>query len=266
MEILGKMREARQRICKHVENAFRSQTAQILLAVRQEILEQVKAGIAVNGNQFLCEKLMVRLQPPTKVLQDAFDAAFLQEGSLKTGILELLKGVNTEPPKPLEVIVELKRDLALSPEASSPRPLFQIEFIKHDPSIRKEAPETSFVISKGSAEQATYTLKKDRILIGRLQEVLDREGRVIRRNDVIFLDDGDDINSTVSRAHARIWFDFEKNDFFIMDEVSRLGTIVVREGRSIESPAGNPHGIRLRSGDAIYCGQACLRFELIAPK
>jgi hypothetical protein len=79
---------------------------------------------------------------------------------------------------------------------------------------------------------------------------------------VVFLDNGDDINSTVGRAHARIWFDFEKNEFFIMDEVSRFGTIIMRENRSIDVPAGNPRGIRLRSGDAIYCGQACLRFEL----
>jgi hypothetical protein len=266
MEILGKLLNAEQSIRKRIENAFRSNTAQILLEVRQEILGQVNARIDPSGNQFFYEKLMVRLQPPTEVLRDAFDAAFLQEGSLKMGILELLKGANAAHPKPFEVSVELERDLALSPEASSPRPLFLVEFIKHDPSVKKEIPETSFVISKGSAEQQAYKLRKDRILIGRLQEVLDREGRVIRRNDVVFLDNGDDINSTVNRAHARIWFDYEKNEFFIIDEVSRFGTVVMRESRSIEVPAGNPHGIRLRSGDAIYCGQACLRIGLIATK
>jgi hypothetical protein len=36
----------------------------------------------------------------------------------------------------------------------------------------------------------------------------------------------------------------------------------MREGRSIEVPGGNTRGVRLRSGDEIYFGQACLRFEI----
>ena len=113
------------------------------------------------------------------------------------------------------------------------------------------------------AEQPVYRLKNDRILIGRLSEVTDREGRLVRKNDVVFLDNEDDINSTVGRIHARIWFDFEKQEFRIMDEVSRYGTRVLRDGRYLEIPGGNPRGVRLRSGDEIFCGQACVRFELV---
>jgi hypothetical protein len=265
MGIREKLQKVEQSIRKHVETVFRNKTFQIPLEVRHEILEQIEARIILDtsGNRFPYGEVLVRLQPPTKSLRDIFSAAFLQEDSLKTAILELLKDSNAIHPEPLEVIVELRRDPVPNPGASSPPSLFQIDFIKHNPSILREVPGTMFVISKGLAEHSTYKLKKERILIGRLQEVSDREGRVIRINDVIFLDNGTEINSTVSRAHARIWFDFEKNAFFIMDEVSRLGTIVMRESRSIEVPMGNPYGIRLRSGDAIYCGQACLHFELI---
>jgi hypothetical protein len=263
MGIGEKLLNAVRSIRKRVRLAFGSETTRTPLDVRREILEQVKSRIVTDTseNRFPYAKAVVWLQPPTEALRDVFEAAFLREGSLKTDILELLKNANARHPEPFEVMVDLKKDLTLSSEASSPRPLFQIDFVKHDPSIGKETPETSFVVSKGSTEQPSYKLKKERILIGRLQEVLDREGRMIRTNDVVFLDNGDDINSSVSRAHARIWFDFEKNDFFIMDEVSRFGTIVMRESRSIDVPAGNPRGVRLRSGDAIYCGQACLRFE-----
>ena len=83
-----------------------------------------------------------------------------------------------------------------------------------------------------------------------------------RRNDVVFLDNGDETNSTVGRAHATVYFNREKNEFRLVDDVSRYGTRIFREGRSIEVPGGNRRGIRLRSGDEIYLGRACLRFEI----
>ena len=263
MGILGKLLNALRSIRKRALLAFGSETIRTPLEVRREILAQVKSRIAADtsGSRFPYAKAIVWLQPPTENLRHVFETAFLQEGSLKTDILELLKDANAQHPEPFEVMVDLRRDLKLRSKAPSPHPLFQLDFVKHDPSIGKEIPETSFVISKGSTEKPSYRVKKERILIGRLEEVLDREGRMIRKNDVVFLDNGEDVNSTVDRAHARIWFDFEKSEFFIMDEVSRFGTIVMREGRSIDVPAGNTRGIRLRAGDAIYCGQACLRFE-----
>jgi hypothetical protein len=36
---------------------------------------------------------------------------------------------------------------------------------------------------------------------------------------------------------------------------------VLRDGRAIEVPAGNRRGERLRAGDEIFLGRACLRFE-----
>jgi hypothetical protein len=264
MGIWEKLQNGVRSMLKRIRLALGSETIRTPLEVRCEILAQVKSRIAADasGNRFPYSKASVWLQPPTEAFRHVFEAAFLREGSLKTDILELLKDANALHPEAFEVMVDFRRDLTLSSEASSPRPLFQLDFVKYDPSIGREIPETSFVVSKGSTEQPSYKLKKERILIGRMKEVLDREGRMVRINDVVFLDNEDDINSTVGRAHARIWFDFENNEFLIMDEVSRFGTIIMRENRSIDVPAGNPRGIRLRSGDAIYCGQACLRFEL----
>jgi hypothetical protein len=263
MRLWGKLRDWKRNMRERIENAFGKKTRRTCLEVRREILEQVESRIATDANRkrFPYAKAIVWLQPTTEVLRNVFEVAFMRDGSLKKDILELLKGANARLQEPFEAIVKIKMDLTLDSEATSPGPLFQLDFIAQDPSIGKEVPEAGFVISKGMAEQQSYKLKKKRILIGRSYEVLDREGRLVRKNDVIFLDNGDDVNSTVDRAHARIWFDFEKNEFCIMDDVSRLGTIIMREGRSIEVPAGNPHGIGLQSGDAIYCGQACLHFE-----
>ena len=124
----------------------------------------------------------------------------------------------------------------------------------------QDVPEISLFVLRGAAEQPEYRLKKERILIGRTPDVMDREGRIIRKNDVAFLDNGEDVNATVGYSHARIWWDFEEKGFFLMDESSRYGTCIVRQGRSLEVPEGNYRGIRIHAGDEIYCGQACLRF------
>ncbi len=263
MGIWEKLLKAERNIRKRVENAFGHESARTPLEVRREIIEQVESRIVIdtNGKSFPFGKVVVWLQPPTSALHDVFEAAFQQDDSLKTDVLRRLKDAQALHPNGLEVIVKITQDFDLNPAESSSRPLFKLDFVKPDPLRAREIPEINLTITKGTAEGPTYQLKKERILIGRLSEVLDREGRMVRKNDIVFLDNGDDINSTVGRAHARIWFDTEKQEFCIMDEVSRYGTRIIREGRSIEVPAGNPRGIRLRSGDEIYCGQACLRFE-----
>ena len=50
-------------------------------------------------------------------------------------------------------------------------------------------------------------------------------------------------------------------DYRICDDGSEFGTRVFRDGRPIDVPAGNRRGEKLRPGDEIYLGRACLRFE-----
>jgi len=263
MGFWDRLLKAEQNIRRRVENAFGHGTAQTPLEIRREILEQVESRIAVdaNGNQFPYGRVVVQLHPPTEALRDVFETAFLQEGSLRSDILAELKEADARYPRGLEIVVQIPTTLARDESL----PLFRLDFIKPDPSHKIEIPETKMIILKGSAENSEYSLKKERILIGRLAEVLDREGRLVRKNDIVFLDNGEDVNSTVGRAHARIWFDHDKNEFCIIDESSRYGTRILRDGRSIEVPGGNSRGIRLHAGDEIYLGQACLRFELVAP-
>ena len=87
----------------------------------------------------------------------------------------------------------------------------------------------------------------------------DAEQRVTRRNDVVFEEGDDEANATVSRRHAHIRQD--DGDYRLCDDGSEFGTRVFRDGRSIEVPAGNRRGEKLRPGDEIYLGRACLRFE-----
>jgi len=253
-------------IRKRLESAFGHEPSKTPLEVRREILEQVESRIVIDtsGKSFPFGKVVVGLLPPTEALQSVFETAFLQDGSLKADIVQRLDDAGARHPSELDVVVEFRLDSSTGQSKATPPPLFRLDFVKSDPARKREIPEASLVISRGAAEQPEYRMKKERILIGRLSEVVDREGRLVRRNDVVFLDNGDDVNSTVGRIHARIWFDFEKQEYRIMDEVSRYGTRILREGRSIEIPSGNPRGIRLRSGDEIYCGQASLQFKLVS--
>ena len=112
---------------------------------------------------------------------------------------------------------------------------------------------------KGKTDHSEYTLDKARTNIGRLAELTDAEQRVIRRNDIVFEEGADEANATVSRRHAHIRL--EDGDYRLCDDESEFGTRVFRDGRPIEVPAGNRRGEKLRPGDEIYLGRACLRFE-----
>jgi pSer/pThr/pTyr-binding forkhead associated (FHA) protein len=115
------------------------------------------------------------------------------------------------------------------------------------------------VVVKGKAGKTEYTLEKPRTNIGRLAELTDAEQRVVRRNDVVFEEGDDEANGTVSRRHAHIKLDGD--EYRVCDDESEFGTRIFRDGRPIEVPAGNRRGERLKSGDEIYFGRACLRFE-----
>jgi pSer/pThr/pTyr-binding forkhead associated (FHA) protein len=115
------------------------------------------------------------------------------------------------------------------------------------------------VVVKGKTSQTEYVLGKARTNVGRTEELMDADQRVVRRNDIAFEDGADEASGTVSRKHAHIRHD--AGEYRICDDGSEFGTRVFRDGRSIEVPAGNRRGEKLRSGDEIYLGRACLRFE-----
>ena len=117
----------------------------------------------------------------------------------------------------------------------------------------------------GSAEQLQLCLKKKRINLGRLVEVIDAEGRLTRKNDVAFRDDSQAPNPSVSRAHAHIEFDPERAVFRLFDDRSAHGTTVIRDGSVIPVPQGPSKWLALRHGDEIVLGQASLRFEEAVP-
>jgi hypothetical protein len=115
------------------------------------------------------------------------------------------------------------------------------------------------VVLRGEAEHDSYRFDQDRILIGRLTDVFDGHGLLVRRNDLVFRDDGE-INLTVSREQARI--ERRGDDYWLVDGCSAHGTRIFRDGRPIEVSSRDRRGVRLRNGDEVYLGRAALRCEL----
>jgi hypothetical protein len=257
--------KTKKSISERIEAAIGFGSAKTVMAVRQGILDRIESGIVTNpnGRRFPFGKVIVRLQPQAEAHRVSFEKAFLHKEALKADILQKLSGSQTLCSDEFEAIIEMRPGLDSDRPKSPPRPLFEVDFVRHDPARRQEIPETKLSVTRGTAERMEYLLKKERILIGSLSEVLDREGRMVRKNDVVFPGSEGELNSSVGYAHARIWFDFEKGEFCLLDEVSRYGTRIVRDGLTIEVPGGDTNGIRLQSGDDIYFGQACLRFELM---
>jgi len=127
--------------------------------------------------------------------------------------------------------------------------------------VLSRATSVRLVVVKGEAAEPIVPLVGDRLNVGRLAEVLDKEHRVIRRNQLVFSDIESQVNQTVSRAQAHIRLT-ESGEYRLFDDHSTYGTRVFRGGRTLEIPSGSPRGVRLQPGDEIYFGQACVRFEL----
>jgi len=254
---------------KWTERAFGPVQSDELLLLRRAILEEIEGKIQIiqRGQRlFPYNHLRVRLVSPEPERRALFQAAFAQDRRLENDIRESLQGAGCALPTGFAVDVETAEE---GPKG------FEIAYaIREAPSVPEPAaapappPEppapsgpARLVVVRGKAAQETYTVDKPRTNIGRMQELTDSQQRIVRRNDIVFEEGGDDANATVSRAQAHIRFDRPSGQYRICDDESEFGTRIFREGRSIEVPAGNRRGERLCAGDEMYVGRACLRFE-----
>ena len=121
-------------------------------------------------------------------------------------------------------------------------------------------PALQLAVLKGTATRRVFPLTGERVHVGRQAEVLDKDRRVVRRNQVVFADSDDPVNQTVSRAHAHVRIS-PSGECRLFDDRSSYGTRIFRDGETIVLPSGSPRGTRLRPGDEIYFGQACVRVD-----
>jgi hypothetical protein len=248
---------------KTIERGFRRWTEKMfgpaesgqLLLVHRAILEEIegKVQVVAHGRRlFPFPRVTVTLISADAERRALYQAAFGGEDRLEKDIRESLEGAECEIPRGFDVVVAT---------AETGEGNFEIAYgveAKETPVTAAHGPGR-LVVVKGKTAQAEYALGKARTNLGRMEELMDADQRVVRRNDVVFEEAADEASGTVSRKHAHIRCD--AGEYRICDDGSEFGTRVFRDGRSIEVPAGNRRGEKLRAGDEIYLGRACLRFE-----
>ncbi len=245
---------------KTIERGFRLWTERLfgpgqsddLVVMHRGILEEVAGRVQTmaRGEQvFPFTRVIVTFAAADAERRAMLESAFGDR--LGADVKDALKGTGATVPRGFAVEVRTSETAGAA---------FEIEY-----SAEKAAPGATPAVAarvavvRGMAEQAEYVLDRARTNIGRMKELTDGDHRVTRRNDIVFEDGADEANGTVSRRHAHIRL--EGGEYRVCDDGSEFGTRVFRDGRSIEVPAGNRRGERLRPGDEIYLGRACLRFE-----
>jgi hypothetical protein len=254
---------------KSIERGFERWTRRLfgeadaneLMLTHRAILEEIESKIetlARGRRVFPFARLTVTLVSADADRRAMLETAFGER--LEADIREAFASAACEAPRGFSVEVRAAE--------SGPNP-FEIEYVRQasrpvvaaTPAAPAAPPR--LVVIKGKTPCSEYLLEKARTNIGRLAELTDAEQRVIRRNDIVFEEGPNEANAeanaTVSRRHAHIRM--EDGEYRLCDDESEFGTRVFRDGRAIEVPAGNRRGEKLRPGDEIYLGRACLRFE-----
>ncbi|MEJ2108644.1 MAG: FHA domain-containing protein [Acidobacteriota bacterium] len=233
--------------------------------IREEILTRLQDGIVTEKGKkcFPYKRIDIRLYPPTKQSAEKLRADLIENSSVKADIAATMRYRNVEVPPDLRISLELDSAHIPSGTKRAHPSIFELNLSEPVKNTGPRIPELHLEISRGEALQRIYRLAKERLLIGCIPEVQDKEGRLVRKNNIVFPHEKSEVNTTVSNMHARIWYDPDMLEFRIMDESSRYGTRLVREGHTIEVPAENLRGIGLRSGDEVYFGQAGMRFVVI---
>jgi hypothetical protein len=267
MGLLHKAERAEQVIQRTINRLFGKGAARQPLELRRAILDEIDGKIEAIGagaRAFPFNRIEIQLFADGSEQVALYEVAFLQDRRLENAIRHQLGQAGCEVPADLEIDVAITEPPGLKSEDRA----FHVECRKRPPPPTPEIkpkpklPHAQLTVLKGQSEHKTYTITKARINMGRLPEVVDRHQRVVRRNDIVFVEAEDEVNQTVGREHAHIQFNEATGEFRLCDDHSANGTRIFRGGRSIEVPGGNRRGARLLSGDEIYLGQACIRFEV----
>ena len=230
------------------------------LEIRHFIIESVESRVqpAGGGRRKLPDSLVdVKIVAAEPGAQRALRAAL---DDVQAGVLQRLKELSCEVPAGFRVEVSyLKRAPAGWP---SDRQL-AIEY-PHQPAVEIVAagvPMLTLTVTRGSATQESYSFTLPVVRVGRSQAPHDDRGRA-RRNDVAFLEDGDDDSMTVTRGHCEIRYSRAGCGYRVFDERSANGTRIVRAGEIIEVPANDPIGVAILDGDELNFGNAGVRVRI----
>ena len=234
------------------------------LEIRRAILEDAESRVvAAGGGKRLIpyNRVTVHNLAPDREERTGLEALVREGWNLREEIAGRL--AERGAPVPSDLAVDVLFDDEAAPAYAGRRYYVSYERTEAAPVAKIDRPVLELTVLKGTAGQRVYTLSADRVHLGRMEAVLDNEGRVRRRNDVAFKEEGE-INQTVSREHARIAWDAASSSFWVRAEQNASSTRIFRDGRTIDVSGHDRRGVRIQAGDEIWMGRASVKVGMRA--
>ena len=267
MDLLGKARRLESTIARRFDRAAREAVGAVArepLEIVHLVVDAVEHEIQPGGRGkrvFPFNSITLSVLAPSREERARFEAVLGGELPLRDRIVEHLRSKSC-------AIDDLTLDVAYVAKAHKDwrHPQFTLAFTRVTRAPAKEAPrETAFAridltVVRGTAERKTYSFAAKRIDLGRCAEVRDTRNRLIRTNQVAFVEGSGEVNQSVSRRHAHLAYEPTSGAYRLRDDGSAHGTSVIRNGTTVAVPPGSL-GIRLRTGDELVLGDARLRIR-----
>jgi hypothetical protein len=265
VDFLGKARRLEFTIARRFDRAAREAAGAIArepLEIVHLVVEAVEHEIQPGGRGkrvFPFNSITLSVVAASREERARFEAVLVGEPTLRDRIVEQLRSRSCP-------IDDLTLDVAYVARAAKDwrHPQFNLAFARVVRAPAPEAPrDPSFArieltVVRGTAERKTYSFAAKRIDLGRCAEVRDTRNRLVRTNQVAFVEGSGEVNQSVSRRHAHIVFEPTSGSYRLRDDGSVHGTSVVRDGSTVAVPQGSL-GVRLRTGDELVLGEARLR-------
>ncbi len=223
------------------------------LEVRNAILEAIEALVQPLGGGrrgLVHNRIAVRLLTPADARRAVIKAVL---ADLPEAARTRLEAGGCSVPADLAIEVS---------ESPSPAATSDFELV---PSIESSAaaprepqrrrPRATLTLPDGTV----FEIASDVVNVGRVQEVRGSDHLPVRRNHLYFGESA----AGVSRRHAHIRYDPAAGEFRLFDDRSARGTRLFSNGEPIDVPPGRGRGELLHSGDEIYFGPVCVRFDIL---
>lgn len=234
------------------------------IEIRARVLDDIETRIEPVGDgrfRLPYTHIRVHVVATTARRRDALEAVFGEGSGFRDAVARRLRDARAEIAGDFTVSLKIA---GKAPDEGAPP--FRVDYLRRAAKAARPAAAPALtaqlVVTKGTATRKIYACAEPRINIGRVEEVVDADQHVVRRNHVAFASTADPANDSVSRAHAHIRCNAATGEFRLHDDHSSYGTRIFRDGRTIQVPAAR--GARLRPGDEISFGRAAVRFVVKA--
>jgi len=223
------------------------------------IVDQILGGLRCQDGQerFPYNEINLHFWAPRRRDEAVIRADLLDENQLLKRVHGALGRQNAIVPEGLMIRATFEAD---PEDPTFRRTGFRLDLANDAVTVRMKGCLGAWLnVLNGEVAQRRMEVGESRLNIGRLEEVVDERGRVVRRNDMSFKDARDE-NCSVSRRHAHLEYDQALDVHRIFDDGSHDGTVILRQGERYDVRPGSRLGLVLEDGDEIYLGKARLRY------